>query len=156
MNKKYSLGGAFGISSTEGFIVSGSEDGDILFWDVRSKEVVQRVSGHEGVVCWVDTSPGPSCMVVSAGLDGTVRIWVDVNEDEEGVNGMSRLNLEQENVADGYLPEPGVDEDMKDIKVENGAGFDDTPKEMSLNGDGSPERRDDEAHGDGVDKMEED
>ena len=122
---------------------------------MRNKEVVQRVSGHEGVVCWVDTSPGPSCTVVSAGLDGTVRIWVDVNEDEDGVNGISGLNLEQENHGDGYLGN-GVDEDMKDIKVENGAGFDDTPKEMSINGDRSPERRDEEARGDVVDKMEED
>lgn len=63
-------------------MVSGSEDGEIIFWDVRSKEIVQRVTGHEGVVCWVDTSPGSSGAIVSGGLDGTVRIWVDVPEDD--------------------------------------------------------------------------
>ena len=93
VNNKYSLGGAFGVGGTEGFIVSGSEDGNLVFWDVRTKDMVQKVSGHEGVVLWVDTSPGVGGKVVSGGLDGTVRIWVDVNEDEEdleGANGVKR------------------------------------------------------------------
>jgi COMPASS component SWD3 len=81
VNNKYSLGGAFGVGGTEGFIVSGSEDGDLVFWDVKTKDMVQKVSGHEGVVLWVDTSPSVSGKVVSGGLDGTVRIWVDLNED---------------------------------------------------------------------------
>lgn len=83
MNKKYSLGGAFGFSGNQGFITSGSEDGDILFWDVSTKELIQKVQGHEGVVCWVDTAPGSKGAVVSAGLDGTVRIWVDVGDQGE-------------------------------------------------------------------------
>ncbi|KAL5320452.1 hypothetical protein ACEPPN_011257 [Leptodophora sp. 'Broadleaf-Isolate-01'] len=116
VNTKYSLGGAFGISNTEGFIVSGSEDGNLVFWDVKTKDVVQKVSGHEGVVCWVDTSPQPNGPVVSGGLDGTVRIWVDVNEDDEEIGGVNGLKLE---------PEDG----SENVKMENGAGFDDTPRD---------------------------
>ena len=136
MNTKYSLGGAFGVGGTEGFICSGSEDGDILFWDVRSKEVVQRVSGHKGAVCWVDTCPGTIGTIVSGGLDGTVRIWVDANEDEESVGGFNGLNIEQE---------IGDDVDMDGVKVEpveaDGVlGYDDVPRDqMSVNGGGSPD-----------------
>lgn len=123
VNKKFSLGGAFGVGGTEGFIVSGSEDGDIVFWDVRNKEVVQKVSGHEGVVCWVDTCPGASGTIVSGGLDGTVRIWVDVNEDGEGAVTNGLKDNEHGECA-------GYDEHMAEVKVEHGA--DDTPRETSV------------------------
>ena len=89
--------------------MSGSEGGEILFWDVRSKEIAQRVSGHEGVVCWVDTSPGPNGTVVSGGLDGTVRIWVDLDVDDDGVGGMNELKIENEN----------EDDDVDMVKVEH-------------------------------------
>ncbi|KAI1005340.1 WD repeat-containing protein 5 [Podosphaera aphanis] len=93
-NKKYSLGGAFGVSGSQSFIVSGSEDGKLYFWDVRNKEEVQQIDGHDGVVCWVD-----SCcrngMIVSGGLDGVVRIWVDINENEDNVSGLDDLKLDQ-------------------------------------------------------------
>lgn len=118
VNTKYSLGGAFGVGGTDGFIVSGSEDGDIVFWDVQNKNVVQRVSGHEGVVCWVDTCPGRSGMIASGGLDGTVRIWVDT-ENDLGVDG---LNLEDEE-DNNFGHRNGVG-----IKDENGEDdYNDTP-----------------------------
>jgi COMPASS component SWD3 len=127
VNKQYSLGGAFGVSGSDAFIVAGSEDGDIIFWDVRTKDIVQRASkAHEGVVCWVDTSPGNNPTVVSGGLDGTVKIWVNVAEDGEVVNGMNGVKLEQE-----Y----GVDADMVDVKIEDRDGYDDTPRDdASLDG----------------------
>jgi COMPASS component SWD3 len=135
INTKYSLGGAFGVGGSEGFIVSGSEDGEILFWDVRSKEVVQRVSGHEGVVVWVDTCPGQSGTLVSGGLDGTVRIWVDVNGDDD----VHELKVEHEN---GMKPCDQHHEivDITRMKDENGGGHDDeAPGEgMSVDGERSP------------------
>jgi COMPASS component SWD3 len=137
VNTKYSLGGAFGIGGTEGFIVSGSEDGEILFWDARSKEIAQRVSGHEGVVCWVDTAPGMSGMVASGGLDGTVRIWVD-DEINDGVDGMDGLKIKQEN-GDDY----GDGDDVDMVKVENGDGYD-TRMNGSAGGR-TPEPDDDES-----------
>lgn len=93
MNTSYSLGGAFGVADDQAFIVSGSEDGDVLFWDVSTKEIVQRSKGHDGAVCWVDTCPGSGGPIVSGGLDGTVRIWVHVDEDEGDVNGFRNLKV---------------------------------------------------------------
>lgn len=78
VNKSYSLGGAFGTYGTtpSAFVVSGSEDGDILFWDVNSKTILQRLGGHAGAVLGVDTHPTQKA-IVSCGLDKTVRVWRD-------------------------------------------------------------------------------
>ena len=79
-NGKYSIGGAFGMydnkESTEqrSFAVSGSEDGSLFVWDVQSKAILQRIEGHDGVVLGVDTWPEGELMV-SVGLDQTVRVW---------------------------------------------------------------------------------
>jgi COMPASS component SWD3 len=151
VNTKYSLGGAFGVGGTEGFIASGSEDGEILFWDVRSKEVLQRARGHEGVVVWVDTCPGRPGTLVSGGLDGTVRIWVNVeDEDVDGVK------TEQENGVAAFDRDDG-DVDMHEVKVENGASDDDTPgDEMSVDGRRTPEREAEQpVNGLNSDEMEE-
>ena len=79
VNKKYSLAGAFGTYRGEGddkyaLIASGSEDGQVILWDVSSKDVMQKLDGHEGPVLGVDTHPSEP-MLVSGGLDGTVRVW---------------------------------------------------------------------------------
>ncbi|TVY17761.1 WD repeat-containing protein 5 [Lachnellula arida] len=125
VNTKYSLGGAFGVGGKDGFIVSGSEDGDIVFWDVQNKNVVQRVSGHEGVVCWVDTCPGRGGKIASGGLDGTVRIWIDADNDL-GVDG---LNLDDEG-ENGFAHRNSVG-----FKIEGEDGYNDTPMDdVSLNG----------------------
>jgi COMPASS component SWD3 len=143
INKKYSLGGAFGVSGTEGFMVSGSEDGDILFWDAQNKNVVQRVSGHEGVVLWVDTCPGTTGMIASGGLDGTVRVWVDTENEET----IGALKLEDDTLENGYAhhgSHDGVNDDgMGGGNFENGAyGFEhDTPRDdMSIGGGRSSDK----------------
>ena len=123
VNTKFSIGGAFGIDKEEeGFIVSGSEDGELLFWDFRTKEIAQRVSGHEGVVCWVDTSPGPSRLVVSGGMDGTVRIWTEVDDNHDMVG--IKNGLEHENGVG--RDEEDVDMDVDMVKVEDTNGYEDT------------------------------
>lgn len=78
-NKKYSIGGAFGVYGQEAFVVSGSEDGNIVLWDVKSKNILQRLEGHDGVTLWVETHP---CLdlIASGGLDAKVKIWI--NEDD--------------------------------------------------------------------------
>ena len=78
-NKKYSIGGAFGVYGKEAFVVSGSEDGSIVLWDVKSKNILQRLDGHDGVALWVETHPYLD-MIVSGGLDTKVKIWV--NDDD--------------------------------------------------------------------------
>ncbi|POS85764.1 hypothetical protein EPUL_002184 [Erysiphe pulchra] len=86
-NRKYSLGGTFGVSGKESFIVSGSEDGNIVLWDVKTKAIVQRLLAHDGVVCWVDTYPETN-MIASGGMDKNIHIWVDVSVDKEHFSNM--------------------------------------------------------------------
>jgi COMPASS component SWD3 len=94
--------------------------------------MVQKVSGHEGVVLWVDTCPGFSGKVVSGGLDGTVRIWVDTNEDED----TSGVNAVKAEPVDADATE---DEHMEDAKVENGVEHD-TLRETSVDREVGHER----------------
>ena len=75
--------------STLGLVVaSGSEDGDILIWDLNTKKVAQRIPakrggggegsekadvGHTGAVLAV--SADKNFRLASAGFDKTIRIW---------------------------------------------------------------------------------
>ena len=116
VNGKWGVGGGFGVygwrddeeeeneemvMSPRAFAVSGSEDGAMVFWDVISKEVLQRIEGaHEGCIISVDTmctgfgpgdhrmsggggGNGRSHIVVSGGLDGVVKVWEMVKEVKE-------------------------------------------------------------------------
>ncbi|KAL8650366.1 MAG: hypothetical protein Q9226_005177 [Calogaya cf. arnoldii] len=85
-NEKYSLSGAFGVYGDENgqvplgekkaFTVSGSEIGEIVWWDVVSKEVLQREKAHEGCVLGIDTlAKDGLALAVSCGLDKLIRIW---------------------------------------------------------------------------------
>lgn len=56
------------------FIASGSECGSIFLWDVSSKNIMQKLEGHDGPVLSVDTHPTEP-WIVSAGLDKSIRIW---------------------------------------------------------------------------------
>ena len=88
-NRKYSIGGGFGKYGYAGippdaFAVSGSEDGSILCWDVVSKKVLQRIEGHNDVVLGVDTCTIENRrLLVSCGLDRTVRIWEELERSPE-------------------------------------------------------------------------
>ncbi|KAK3942141.1 WD40-repeat-containing domain protein [Diplogelasinospora grovesii] len=58
---------------TQAFVVSASEDGDIVLWDVKSKEIVQRIShAHDGVCFWVDVH---GSTMVSAGKDAIIKVY---------------------------------------------------------------------------------
>ncbi|KAF9879030.1 WD domain-containing protein [Colletotrichum karsti] len=83
-NNKFAIGGCFGIVPGEGaFIASASEDGEIVLWDVVTKEVVQRIpahhpSGKKSVCFWVDVH-GDN--MVGAGQDGSIRMFSRVGGD---------------------------------------------------------------------------
>ncbi|RDW78038.1 WD40 repeat-like protein [Coleophoma crateriformis] len=111
-NLKYSLGGTFVTGATSAYIASGSEDGDIFFWDAKTKEVVQRVSGHDGVVFWVDSCPMTG-LVVSGGMDGTVRIWIDTYEDD------TMAREEAAPPEDDYKPKEDPEDENMAVKQEN-------------------------------------
>ena len=80
-NSKFSITGAFGVYGGGGqaFVVSGSEDGALYIWDVSSKDVLQRLEGHQNVVLGVDALSNQE-LLVSGGLDHTIRIWETVDE----------------------------------------------------------------------------
>ncbi|KAL9037235.1 MAG: hypothetical protein Q9214_005788, partial [Letrouitia sp. 1 TL-2023] len=56
VNTRFSLSGSFGmygdtneeLGERKAFIVSGSEDGEMVWWDVQSKEILQKEEAHEG------------------------------------------------------------------------------------------------------------
>jgi WD40 repeat protein len=55
-------------------VVSGSEDGKVRLWDVKTGKVIQRWTGHSDSVtsvCW--NADGDR--VVSGSTDGTARVW---------------------------------------------------------------------------------
>ena len=104
-------GGATGISFDHSrdlaFVASASEDGDIVLWDVKTKEIVQRIrSAHKGVCFWVDVN---GSTMVSAGQDGMIQVFKDnnalasgwcggegrdgkVNGNLNGANGVHKVN----------------------------------------------------------------
>jgi COMPASS component SWD3 len=74
INERFSISGCFG---PRGEVVSGSEDGSVVIWDVESKELLQRLQAHEGVVLCVDYADGK---LASCGVDGTIRLWREGEE----------------------------------------------------------------------------
>jgi COMPASS component SWD3 len=87
LNSQYSLEGAVGSYSydngggerrLEAFVASGSEDGDIVAWDVSSKDILWREKAHRDVVLGIDfgrTKEGKG-LLVSGGKDRDVKIWM--------------------------------------------------------------------------------
>lgn len=85
-NEKYSINACFGTYYAEerdmddveaaswAFVACGSEDGTTVLWDVSSKEVLQRLPGHEGAVLGVDVG-GEDQDIVTCGIDRTVRVY---------------------------------------------------------------------------------
>ncbi|KAH7328917.1 WD40-repeat-containing domain protein [Stachybotrys elegans] len=71
-NEKFAIGGCFAVLDGEPLVASASEDGAVVLWNVKSKEVMQRVQAHNEVCFWVDVHGE---VMVTAGQDGTVRIF---------------------------------------------------------------------------------
>lgn len=108
-NKKFSITGAFGIYGAAklgdgqyAFVASGSEDGNVVLWDVSSKNVLQRLEGHTDTVLAVDTHPTER-VIVSAGLDRTVRVWAAVEPPAGQEDAVVENAVKEE--ANGYDPD---------------------------------------------------
>ncbi len=126
-NRKFSICGAFGTYGDGGkewaFAVSGSEDGAVLLWDVSDKHVLQRLEGHEGVVLGVDSMVGGSKgLIVSAGLDKTVRVWGIESEEEplgEGPGeGGLHDRMEEDEARDAIVGEEDTHEREQESDLE--------------------------------------
>ena len=98
-NTRFSLSGTIGRyrdGGRDAFVVSGSEDGSLLAWDVGSKEVLWRAeAAHDGPVLGVDiwrARDGERAWLVSCGMDKTIRVWTEDGEERPLVNGNGNSN----------------------------------------------------------------
>lgn len=85
-NEKFSIGVCFGTYTASAQDVGeeqqkhwalaacGSEDGSTVLWDVNSKEILQRLHGHEGVVLGVDVCAQDGA-IATCGKDKTIKIY---------------------------------------------------------------------------------
>jgi COMPASS component SWD3 len=151
-NEKYSIGVCFGTYTAEvggeeqkertgadeqqkqwALAACGSEDGSTVLWDVNSKEILQRLQGHEGVVLGVDVCAQDGA-VATCGIDKTIKIYRRRRQAGSAVNGQARSGVEGEQVEDngdggaaqmvegpGAVPEPGTSQPTPtDIAMEEG------------------------------------
>jgi mitogen-activated protein kinase organizer 1 len=72
---KYSL--ECQVTSDDQFVVSGSEDGSVVFYDFASGRVAQTLEGHGRATCTVAVHPSRenSSVVVSGSYDGNAVVW---------------------------------------------------------------------------------
>jgi COMPASS component SWD3 len=132
VNTQYSLSGTMGTYALAGrreaFVASGSEDGEVLVWDVSTKEVLWRGKGHSKVVLSLDFQRGKDGkgMLVSAGLDRTIRFWEECDEVDA---------VEQAVLVDGDAYVDAADENIKRLRLDekdvvmNGVEPDTEPEE---------------------------
>jgi len=98
-NSQYSLAGTVGEYDAtdeetghmkrEAFVASGSEDGDVFVWDINSKDILWRGSGHRDVVLSVDwaRANNGSGLLATVGKDRELRVWVEDVESKPLVDG---------------------------------------------------------------------
>lgn len=87
--------------------MSGSEDGAIVMWDVKSKDVVQRLEGeHKGPVLGVDVNAGGmgngKNMLASCGMDGKIVMWRAEEEEMDGGGEYTNGNINGDDMEGEY------------------------------------------------------
>ena len=70
VNNKFCVNADFVRTVREKMIASGSEDGKVYLWDLNTKELLQRLEGHEGIVVSVTCHPTDH-MIASAAITQT-------------------------------------------------------------------------------------
>jgi len=117
------------------FLASGSEDGEVLVWDVTSKEVLWRAKGeaaHRDAVLsldWGRTKSGKG-LLVSGGKDRDVRVWLlEEEEHQKGAEG-----------GDNDM-DPNMGMEM-DVDVGVGVGGERENVNLNVNGNGNGDRMD--------------
>lgn len=63
------------VAVTTSTIASGGKDGGLLIWDIPSGQQLARVRGHDNAPCSCLRMTDDSCMLLSAGGDGKIKLW---------------------------------------------------------------------------------
>lgn len=74
VHSEFVISSSFG-GTYDNFIVSGSEDNNILIWNKNKSDPIRQLKGHTSTVNAVGWNPTQPTMLASASDDGTVRIW---------------------------------------------------------------------------------
>eukprot|EP00041_Stephanoeca_diplocostata_P014037 m.252086 g.252086 ORF g.252086 m.252086 type:complete len:340 (-) comp19551_c1_seq2:35-1054(-) len=73
------------LSHNDAYVVSGSEDGDLCYWDLVSGRMLHRASGAHGKSVVASLAYHPKApMLLSASLDGVVKVWHTVARADGG------------------------------------------------------------------------
>lgn len=74
-NEKYCIFANFSVTGGK-WVVSGSEDNQVYVWNLQTKEIVQKLSGHQDAVLCTACHPIEN-VIASAALenDKTIRLW---------------------------------------------------------------------------------
>lgn len=69
------------LSNNDSYVVSGSEDGYIYFWDLIESKVVHKLKhGPSGVVYSVSVHPTKNCLLTAS--SNSVKLWTDTSDEE--------------------------------------------------------------------------
>lgn len=69
-NKNFKIGST--LDSSDSYVVSGSEDSQIYFWELVDAKLLRSLQGHRGPVMCVRFFEE---MLVTSGSDGTLKVW---------------------------------------------------------------------------------
>ncbi|KAG9413826.1 WD domain protein [Aphanomyces cochlioides] len=76
VNSSFCIFSAFSVVGDKPQIVSGSEDGTVVLWDVQTQEQVQVIQAHSDAVLAVATNPKRSLLATGAlEKDKTIKVW---------------------------------------------------------------------------------
>ena len=64
-----------GFSPDGKFLMSGSSDGALYFWNWKSQKMYRNIKAHEGVCMGSLWNPARSSSVISWGWDGRIKLW---------------------------------------------------------------------------------
>lgn len=70
---QYAIGSC--LTRDDAHVVSGSEDGAVLVWDLVEATVRTTLRGHKATVCTVAPHPKEANVLLSASHDGTAKLW---------------------------------------------------------------------------------
>uniref|UniRef100_A0A336LQG4 CSON011083 protein n=1 Tax=Culicoides sonorensis TaxID=179676 RepID=A0A336LQG4_CULSO len=116
------------------FIVSGSDCGNIFFWDKKTTKIVQWMRGDEnGAVNVLEPHPAFPFLATS-GIDSDVKIWVPSNEKPPDLSGLEkcvRRNLKLCTKTLAY--EDSFDEDFLRLILQRHHTFRSVARDFPLN-----------------------